>query len=123
MQLELTCKHCREIAIHTLYEPYSHHNPTSLILAECPKCGFRMRWGADELQEQIRLAHQRDLEATGASNLRLRSLRRQSHMAPKRSGMRPKRVIEERLRKDRQETDRLIREVEEWLEERGEQGS
>jgi len=37
--------------------------------------------------------------------------------------MSPKRVIEERLLKDREETDRLIRDVEEWLEERGEQGS
>ncbi len=34
-----------------------------------------------------------------------------------------KRVIEERLRKDREKTDRVIREVQEWLEERGEQGA
>jgi len=30
-----------------------------------------------------------------------------------------KRVIEERLRKDREKTDRLIRDVEEWLEQHG----
>jgi len=32
-----------------------------------------------------------------------------------------KRVIEERLRKDREEKDRLIRDVEEWLDKPGEE--
>lgn len=40
-----------------------------------------------------------------------------SAQAARQSREEAKRVIEERLRKDREEKDRIIKDVEEWLEE------